>query len=102
MIWYVYLAFLLLAEADLLPLYSSELCNAYTTDHKSELYSGCPNMKGFKIDIRVVHHHNSVDYDMLNGEVASNDEDDKTIMDEGKVNPRRKRGTGHVGIIRPQ
>ncbi|CAO3655755.1 unnamed protein product [Mucor hiemalis] len=56
-----------------------------STENKSQMYSDSPNVKGFKIDIRVVYHLNGADYDLLNGEVASYDGDEKIIMNEGKL-----------------
>ncbi|CAO3655779.1 unnamed protein product [Mucor hiemalis] len=49
------------------------------------MYSDGLDVKGFKIDIRVVYHLDGVDYDLLNGEVASYDGDEKIIMDERKL-----------------
>ncbi len=87
MIWY---ALFSLAQVivTLLILYfsfGSESCNQFTSINKSELYHQSKNVIPFKIDIRIVYNHEDTDSNLVNGEVACHDGDDKAVADEGKL-----------------
>ncbi|KAI8077409.1 hypothetical protein BDF21DRAFT_420965 [Thamnidium elegans] len=69
---------------------TGETISIMSQEHKQDTYSDSSNVIAFKIDIRVIFKKQGKEIDVVCGEVAKNDEDNKIITDEGKLSRETK------------
>ncbi|CAO3601374.1 unnamed protein product [Absidia cylindrospora] len=68
----------------------AETTNSYSSEMKRQQYANATHIISFKIDFRLLLHHHTEDIDLLAGEAAKNNNEDKIKMDHAKLTGEAK------------